>query len=335
MPTGRIATKWFGRASLLGAVMLATLPAAIDAVRADEFPVRPITVLVPFAPGGSSDIVMRLIAQKASESIKQPIVIENRPGAAGNVAALAIKNAPPDGYLLMMGHTGTHAINPSLYRDLKFDPIKDFQPITALIAFNNILVVPQVSPAKSVDELVALARSRPDGLSYGSQGVGTGGHLLGEMLARQSGAKFVHVPYRGIAPAVTDTVAGRMDLLFSSYISAAGHIESGRLRMLAIAGSERNPAIPQVPTMAEAGYPGVQMQQWFGLFAPAGTPAAVIGKLNAEFVKALQHDEVRGTLVQQLATVIAGTPEDFAVMIARDIGRLGQVVRDSGATVQD
>jgi tripartite-type tricarboxylate transporter receptor subunit TctC len=335
MPTGRIGTARSLCASLLGAVLLATLPAATNAVRADEFPVRPITVLVPFAPGGSSDIVMRLIAQKVSESVRQPIVIENRPGAAGNVAALAIKNAPPDGYVLMMGHTGTHAVNPSLYRDLKFDPVKDFQPITALIAFNNILVVPAASPARSVADLVALAKSKPDGLNYGSQGVGTGGHLLGEMLARQSGAKFVHVPYRGIAPAVTDTVAGRMDLLFSSYISAAGHIESGRLHMLAIAGSERHPGIAQVPTMAEAGFPDVQMQQWFGLFAPAGLAAPVLGKLNAEFVKALQHEDVRSTLVQQLATIIAGTPRDFAAIIARDIVRLGQVVRDSGATVQD
>jgi tripartite-type tricarboxylate transporter receptor subunit TctC len=339
MPAPEIPTKLVAAASYLsiltiGAALLGGA-AVIDNARADDFPSRPITVVVPFAPGGSSDIVMRLIAQKASESIRQPIVIENRPGAAGNVAALAIKNAPPDGYLLMMGHTGTHAINPSLYRDLKFDPIKDFQPITALIAFNNILVVPQASPARSVNELVALARSRPDGLSYGSQGIGTGGHLLGEMLARQSGAKFVHVPYRGVAPAVTDTVAGRMDLLFSSYISAAGHIESGRLRMLAIAGSERHPRIPQVPTMAEAGYPDVQMQQWFGLFAPAGTPAPVVGKLNAEFVKALHNDEVRNTLVQQLATIIGGTPEDFAALVARDIVRLGKVVKDSGATVQE
>jgi tripartite-type tricarboxylate transporter receptor subunit TctC len=316
-------------------VAAAALAVRTDAACADEFPSRPITVLVPFAPGGSSDIVMRLIAQKASESFRQPVVIENRPGAAGNVAALAVKNAAPDGYLLLMGHTGTHAVNPSLYRNLKFDPVKDFQPITALIAFNNILVVPAASPARLVSDLVALAKSKPDGLSYGSQGIGTGGHLLGEMLARQSGARFVHVPYRGIGPAVTDTVAGRMDLLFCSYISAAGHIESGRLRMLAIAGSERHPGIPQVPTMSEAGFPEVQMQQWFGLFAPAGAPPAVVARLNAEFVKALHHEEVRNSLVQQLATVIAGSPDAFAALIARDIARLGQVVKDSGAMVQD
>jgi tripartite-type tricarboxylate transporter receptor subunit TctC len=247
---------------------------------------------------------------------------------------MAIKNAPPDGYLLMMGHTGTHAINPSLYTDLKFDPVKDFQPITALIAFNNILVVPAASPAKSVAELVALAKTKPEGLSYGSQGIGTGGHLLGVLLARHAGIKLVHVPYRGIAPAVTDTVAGRMDLVFSSYLSAAGHIEAGRLRMLAIAGTKRHPRIPDVPTMPEAGYPDVQMQQWFGLFAPSGTPAPIVAKLNAEFVRALQSDEVSNKVSPQVAFVTPSTPEELGAMVKRDMIRLGQMVRESGAKVQ-
>ena len=313
------------------AFALLGLMLAMPAPCADDYPSRPITVIVPFPPGGSSDIVMRLVSQKVSESIKQPIVIDNRPGGAGNVAAMAIKNARPDGYLLMMGHTGTHAINPTLYGDLKFDPVKDFQPITALISFNNILVVPAASPAKSVGELVALARSKPEGLSYGSQGVGTGGHLLGELLAKHAQVKLVHVPYRGIAPAVTDTVAGRMDLLFSSYLSAAGHIEADRLRMLAIAGTQRHPSIPNIPTMPEAGFPDVQMQQWFGLFAPAGTPMPIVRKLNAEFVGALQSDEVKSKVLPQVAFVTPGTPEELGAMVARDMVRLGQVVRDSGA----
>ena len=313
---------------------LTLAPAASAQAQADDYPSRPITLIVPFPPGGSSDIVMRLVSKKVSDSLKQTIVIDNRPGGAGNVAALAIKNATPDGYLLMMGHTGTHAINPSLYGDLKFDPAKDFQPITPLISFNNILVVPEASPAKSVRELVALAKSKPDGLNYGSQGVGTGGHLLGELFAKSAGVKLVHVPYRGIAPAVTDTVAGRMDMLFSSYISSAPHIESGKLRMLAIAGTERHANIPNVPTMPEAGFPDVHMQQWFGLFAPAGTPVAIVRKLNAEFVRALQSDDVKDRVVPQVAFVIPGAPEDLAAMVARDIVRLGKVVKDSGATAQ-
>jgi tripartite-type tricarboxylate transporter receptor subunit TctC len=318
-------------AATIGLVLAAVAMPA----RADDYPSRPITLIVPFPPGGSSDIVMRLVASKVAESIKQPIVIENRSGAAGNVAAMAIKNAAPDGYLLMMGHTGTHAMNSALYKDLKFDPVKDFQPITALISFNNILVVPAASPAKSVAELVALAKTRPEGLSYGSQGVGTGGHLLGELFAKHAGIKLVHVPYRGIAPAVTDTVAGRMDLLFASYVSIGPHAETGALRMLAIASTERHPRIPDVPTMPEAGFPDVQMQQWFGLFGPAGLPAPIVAKLNAEFVKALRSDEVKDKMLPQVVFVIPGTPEELGAIVARDLVRLGQVVRESGAKAPD
>jgi tripartite-type tricarboxylate transporter receptor subunit TctC len=322
------------RLKIFGAVLIGALLAALPA-RADDYPSRPITILVPFPPGGSSDIVMRVVAHKVSESTGQTIIIENRPGAAGNVAAMAIKNAPPDGYLLMMGHTGTHAINPALYTDLKFDPVKDFTPITALIAFNNILVVPVASPAKTVAELVAYAKTKPQGLSYGSQGVGTGGHLLGVLFAKHAGINLVHVPYRGIAPAVTDTVAGRMDMLFASYVSMGGHVEGGRLRMLAIAGTQRHPRIPDVPTMPEAGYPDVQMQQWFGLFGPAGLPAPIVQKLNSEFVNALQSDEVKDRMLPQVVFVTPTTPDELGAMVKRDIARLGQVVRESGAKPPD
>ncbi|MBI3435902.1 MAG: tripartite tricarboxylate transporter substrate binding protein [Proteobacteria bacterium] len=322
------------QAALIYGTLALTAAPIVAFAQTDAYPSRPVTLIVPFPPGGSSDIVMRLVGRRVSESIKQTIVIENRPGGAGNVAAMAIKNAPPDGYLLMMGHAGTHAINPSLYADLKFDPIKDFAPITALISFNNILVVPQSSPARSVAELVAYGKSKPEGLNYGSQGVGTSGHLLGELFAHHAGVKLTHVPYRGIAPAVTDTVAGRMDMLFSSYLSAAGNIESGKLRMLAIAGTQRHPRIPDIVTMPEAGFPEVQMQQWFGLFAPANTPAPIIAKLNEEFVKALQSDELKNRVLPQVASLIPGTPEDLSQLVARDIVRLGKVVRESGARVQ-
>jgi tripartite-type tricarboxylate transporter receptor subunit TctC len=320
-------------ARLVAAVGVA-LAALASPTLADDYPSRPITIVVPFPPGGSSDIVMRLVSHKVSQSTGQTIIIENRPGAAGNVAAMAIKNAPPDGYLLMMGHTGTHAINASLYPDLKFDPVKDFQPITALISFNNILMVPAASPAKSVADLVAFAKTKPEGLSYGSQGIGTGGHLLGVLFAKHAGIKLVHVPYRGIAPAVTDTVAGRMDMLFASYVSVGPHVEAGRLRMLAIASSERHPKIPNVPTVAEAGFPDVQMQQWFGLFAPAGTPMPIVKKLNAEFVKALQSEDVKSQMLSQVVFVIPGTPEELGAMVKRDIVRLGEVVRASGAKAE-
>ena len=314
----------------LVAAGLTVLPA-----RAENYPSRPITIIVPFPPGGSSDIVMRLVASKASDTLKQPIIIENRPGAAGNVAAITIKNAPPDGYLLMLGHTGTHAINPTLYGDLKFDPVKDFAPITGLVTFNNILNVPAASPAKTVSELVAFAKTKPEGLTYGSQGVGTGGHLLGVLLAKHAGINLIHVPYRGIAPAVTDTVAGRMDMLFAGYLSSGSHVEAGRLRLLAIAGSKRHLRLPDLPTMAEAGYPEVQMEQWFGLFAPAMTPTSIVQKLNAEFVTALQTAEVRDRMLPQVFSLMATTPDELGAIVARDIVRLGQVVKDSGAKAPD
>jgi tripartite-type tricarboxylate transporter receptor subunit TctC len=319
---------------LLAAAVAATC-LATPSMAADNYPSRPITIIVPFQPGGSSDVIMRLVASKASETLKQTIIIENRPGAAGNVAAIAVKNAPPDGYLLMLGHTGTHAINATLYDDLKFDPIKDFTPITGLVTFNNILHVPAASPAKTVAELVAYAKTKPDGLSYGSQGVGTGGHLLGVMFGKQAGIKLVHVPYRGVAPAVTDMVAGRVDLLFAGYLTSGPHVQAGRLRLLAIASGERHPRLPDVPTTAEAGYPDLRMDQWFALFAPANTPAPIVRKLNTEFVKALQSSEVREKVLAQVFSVMPTTPEELSAIVARDIQRLGQVVKESGAKAPD
>jgi tripartite-type tricarboxylate transporter receptor subunit TctC len=325
--------KFLRSGLLLAAAMIGVVLAA--PLRADDYPTRPITIIVPFPPGGSSDVVMRLVASKAAEALKQPIIIENRAGAAGNVAAMAIKNAQPDGYLLMMGHTGSHAINATLYSDLKFDPVKDFAPITGLLSFNNILTVPAASPAKTPAELVAYAKTKPEGLTYGSQGVGTGGHLLGVLLAKHAGINLLHVPYRGIAPAVTDAVAGRMDMMFAAYLSTGPQVDAGKLRLLAIAGSQRHPRLPDLPTMPEAGFPEVQMQQWFGLFAPAKTPAAIVQKLNAEFVKALRTEEVRDKIVPQVAFVIPTTPDELGALVARDIVRLGQVVKDSGAKAPD
>jgi tripartite-type tricarboxylate transporter receptor subunit TctC len=296
-----------------------------------DFPSRPITIVVPFTPGGSADVLMRLVGQKLSESVRQPVLLDNRAGGGGNVGALAVKLAPPDGYTLFMAHTGTHAVNVTLYPDLKFDPIKDFQPITTLISFPSILVVPATSPAKMLAEFVALAKTKPGGLSYASQGVGASGHLLGEMLARDVGATMVHIPYRGVAPAITDLIAGRVDFLFSSPISAFAYIEDGRLRTLAITGEARSATFPDVATMAELGFPNLQLLTWFGIVGPAGIPAPVVTKLNAEFVKAAHSEAVTRMLESQATEVFTSTPEAFGVLMARDIVRLGKVVRESGA----
>lgn len=297
---------------------------------ADNFPSRPITIVVPYPPGGGSDPPMRLIAQKAAVDLGQPIVIDNRAGGAGNVGALAVKQAPPDGYTLFMGHVGTHAINVALFPDLRFNPSKDFSPITVLYSFPTILVVPARSPARSVAELAALVKEQPGKLTYASQGIGAGGHLMGEMFKSRLGVPIIHVPYRGAAPAVTDLLAGRVDMMFVSYFAAGPHIESGALRVLAIASSKRMDVLPKTPTMTEAGYPGLELDVWFGLLAPVGTPEPVVTQLNAAFVKATRDPEVAKLIASQVAEVKTGSPRDFSELIVFDTERLGKVIREGG-----
>ncbi len=256
-----------------GLVLLAGLTGA-SLAQTDNYPSRTITLIVPFPPGGSADTVIRPVAQKVSDSLKQTIVIDNRPGGGGNIAALATKQAAPDGYTLFLTNMGVMSINPILFPDMRVDPIKDFQPITPIISFPHILVVPGDSPVKSLSDLVALAKSKSGGLSFGSQGVGSGGQILGEMFKGRVGAPMVHVPYRGAAPAATDLMAGRIDFLFTSYISIGEQAAAGKVRIIAIGGAKRVDAAPNIPTMAEAGFPGVEMDMWHGMVAPAGTPDA-------------------------------------------------------------
>lgn len=316
------------------ALLMPTASAGVSLAQTDNYPSRTITLLVPFPPGGSADTVIRPIAQKVAASLGQTIVIDNRSGAGGNVAALATKQAAPDGYTLFLANMGTLAVNPSLYADLRFDPVKDFQPITPIISFPHILIVPADSPAKSVAELAALAKSKPGGLSFGSQGVGSGGQILGEMFKQRVATPMVHVPYRGAGPAVTDVMAGRMDFLFTSYISAGEQAKAGKLRMLAIAGKKRSDAAPGVPIMAEAGFPGLDLEMWHGMVAPAGTPAPIVKKLNDEFIKASRSPDIARIVGQQATDLLLSTPNEFSKMIAADTERLGKVIRDTGIKLQ-
>jgi tripartite-type tricarboxylate transporter receptor subunit TctC len=317
------------RSVILGASAAGLVWAGARA-QTEAFPSRPITIQVPYTPGASSDTLMRLVGAKVSESVKQPVVIENRSGGGGTVAALAVKNSPPDGYTLFMGHSGTHVFTPVLFpKEMKFDPLADFALVTPLIAFPTILVVPTAHPAKSVADLLALARRKEGGLTYASQGVGNTAHLIGEMFKARAGIALTHVPYRGVAPALTDLVAGRVDLMFSSYLSAGPFVEGGRLRMLAIAADKRSPRLPDLPTMAEAGAPGVGIDTWFGIMAPRQTPPAVVTKLNAEFVKAMNTEEVRKMVLPQVADIIASTPAAFAKMIESDIARVEALVKEA------
>ncbi len=320
------------RACLL-ALSLVVAP-AMAVAQTDSFPSRPITIVVPFPPGGSSDVVTRLVAQKFADNLKANVVIQNSGGGGGVPAALAFKQATPDGYTLFLANNGLFAIMPAMTADIRFDPVKDFQPVTPLFAFPSVLVVPAGSPARNAKDLVALAKSKPTGLNYASQGVGSGGHILGEMLRLNSGAPLVHVPYRGAGPAVVDLAAGNVDLLFSSYVSAIGQVQAGKLRVLGWTSTKRSPALPDVPTMAEAGYPGTELEVWQGIVAPLGTPPAIVRKLNEEFIKAAHAPDVVRKVAEQAVEMYTTTPEAMTKLIASDVDRLGKVVRDAGIKVQ-
>jgi tripartite-type tricarboxylate transporter receptor subunit TctC len=318
--------------TLLVLLSLITAPAAL--AQTDNYPSRPITIIVPFPPGGSSDTVTRLVAAKLAENLKANVVIDNRGGGGGVPAAISAKQMAPDGYTLFLSNNGLFAIMPALNPDIRFDPVKDFQPITPLFVFPSVLVVPSASPARNVKELVELAKSKPGGLNYASQGVGSGGHILGEMLRLNSKAPFVHVPYRGAGPAVQDLAAGNVDLLFSSYVSAIGQVQAGKLRVLGWTASKRSPALPDVPTMAEAGVPGVELEIWQGIMGPPGMAPALVRKLNEEFVKAAKAPEVVSKVAAQAVEMTTSSPQDFAKLLASDIERLGKVIRDAGIKPQ-
>jgi tripartite-type tricarboxylate transporter receptor subunit TctC len=289
---------------------------------------------VPFPPGGSADTVIRPIAQKMADSMKATIVIDNRPGAAGNVAAFTTKQAASDGYTLFLTNMSVMAINPLIQPDLRFDPVKDFTPITPIISFPHVLIVPAESPAKTVAELAAYAKSKPGGLSFASQGVGSGGQILGEMFKSRVGAPMVHVPFRGAAPGVTEVMANRIDFFFTSYISAGEQAKGGKVRIIAIGGKNRTDAAPGIPTMAEVGYPGIEMDMWHGMVAPAGTPAPIIKRLNEEFIKAARSPDIARIVSVQATDLALMSPEEFSRMIASDAERMAKVIRDAGVKLQ-
>ena len=316
-------------ASLLGAVAAAGV--LTQQAQAQSYPAKPITVIGPFPPGASSDIMMRIVAQKFAENVGQTMILDNRPGGGGATAAVAVKNAAPDGYTLMQVNLGSHAANTVLVDNLPYDPIRDFRPIGLMWIFPSVLAVPAASPAKSVSDLVALARAKPGGLNYGSQGVGSGGHILGAMFKSASGAPMVHVPFKGSAQAVIDLVAGRLDFLFSAYASASGQVRDGRLRLLATTSQTRLAPLPEVPTMAEAGYGGVDLDTWFGMAAPAGTPDAVVQKMQAELEKVVRSPDVIAKMADQGIQAASSSSAAFGALIARDIGRLGALVKELGA----
>jgi tripartite-type tricarboxylate transporter receptor subunit TctC len=300
---------------------------------AQEYPNRPIRLIIPYAAGGSVTAIVRTIGERIAKSLGQPVVVENRGGAGGNIGSAEVARAAPDGYTLLLGTISTHAINPSLYRHLAFDALKDFTPVTLLGMLPNVLVVNANAPYHTVSELVAYAKAHPGKLSFASPSVGTTAHLSGEQLKAAAGIDMVHVPYKGGAPALTDLIGGNVQLMFSDIGTARQHIRTGRLRALAVSSAERSPLLPEVPTMAEAGWRDIELAGWNGIFAPARTPAPIVERLNREIVAALNTKEVRDILVEQGLQPQGMSPSEFAAFVRQQNTKLGALVKATGATV--
>lgn len=314
---------------LLFSAFAACLP---HGVQAQSYPAKPIRMLIGYPPGGGVDIVARQIGPKYGEQLGQPIVIDNRPGAAGNIASDLLAKAPADGYVLMMS-TPSVTINPSLYAKVGFDPIRDFAPITMVGVTPLILVVHPSLPAKSVKDLVALAKARPGQLLYSSGGNGSAAHLAGELLKSVTGTSIVHVPFKGAPPSMVALIGGEVHFTFGALTSTLPHVKSGRLRMLAVTSAQRSAFVPDLPTVSEAGISGYDVTQWYGLFAPAQTPAAIIAKLNSDLIRILDLPDVKAQMAALSLEIMTGTPQQFAAFVKSELVKWAKVVKESNMRV--
>jgi tripartite-type tricarboxylate transporter receptor subunit TctC len=292
---------------------------AAAATHADDYPSHPIRLIVPYAAGGGADSVARVIAKRVSETIGQAIVIENRSGAGSIIGTEFVNKSDPDGYTLLLGQSGPISINPAVYKNLPYDPVKDFAPVTMTTSYPYIMVVSATLGVKTLQEFVALAKRKPGELNYGTTGVGAANHLVTELFDSRAGIKMTHIPYRGTALAVTDLLAGQVQMVFADPISALSQINAGSLIALAVTSKERSPVAPAVPTISESGYPGFDAIAWHGILAPANTPRAIINKLNAEIVAALKDLETKALLEKQAMQTVGSSPEAFASFIKQDI----------------
>jgi tripartite-type tricarboxylate transporter receptor subunit TctC len=296
-----------------------------------NYPAKAIRYVVPFPAGGPLDIVARAIGQELTKAWSQPVIIDNRPGAGGNIGADLVAKAPADGYTILMGAVSTHAINVTLYGKLPYDPIKDFAPITLITSVPNVLVVHPSLPVKNVKDLIALAKARPGQLNFASGSTGSAGHLAGELFDSMAGVEMTHVPYKGAAPAVIDLLGGHVSLMFDNLASALPNIKAGRVRALAVTTLKRSPLLPQLPTISEAGLRGFDISTWFGIFAPAATPPDVVAKLNTEIVRILHTQDMKERLAVLGAEPIGNKPDEFAAFIKAEIPKYAKVIKASGA----
>jgi len=314
------------------ALLLATASAAED--RAQPYPSRPIRLVVPFPPGGSTDILSRALGQKLAEGLGQPVVIDNRPGAGGSIGSEAAAKAAPDGYTLVMGQLGPLAVSPAIYKNLPYDPVKSFAPVSLMAIVPSVLVVNPQVPAASAAELIAYARANPGKLTYGSAGSGSTSHLTTEYFKLATGTDILHVPYKGVGPMLTDLISGQLSMGINGAPAVMAHVNSGRLRALAVTGLTRLPSLPQIPTLDQSGVKGFDASGWYGIVAPAGTPGAIVAKLNAEIRRIMQTPDLRARLDNEGAIPAAGSPEEFGAFIASEIARWAAVLKRAGIEAQ-
>jgi tripartite-type tricarboxylate transporter receptor subunit TctC len=323
-----------GRRAALSLAATLALSTPHAAAAADAYPAKPIRFVVAFPPGGGTDIIARSIAQKLSERLEQQVVVDNRPGAGGNIGTDIVAKSAPDGYTMLMGSAGPLAINASLFAKMPFDPVRDLAPVTLAASTPNVLVVHPSLKAATVNELIALARTRPGEINFASSGHGTPAHLAGELFNSMAGVKLVHVPYKGTAPALADLLGGQVQLMFSTMPPALPHVKDGKLRALAVTSRKRSRATPDLPTVDEAALPGFEANTWHGVVLPAGTPPAIIARLNREIVAILHLHDIVERLSSQGAEALGSTPEEFAAYIRSETLKWAKVVRDSGAKAE-
>jgi len=301
---------------------------AFPAFGQEKYPSKPVRVIVPFAPGGSTDIFARLIGERLSAAFAQPVTIENRSGAGGNIGADAVAKAAPDGYTLLMATTGVMAINNALYKSMTYDAAKDLEPVIFVASISNVLAVPADLPARSVKELVALAKAKPGSLTFASSGAGSSTHLSAELFKSLTGVEIEHVPFKGSGQALIDVIAGRVSMIFDNMPSALPHIKSGKLRALGVTGPQRSSALAEVPTIAEAGVPGYDSLSWSGIAAPAGTPKGTIAQLNRAIDAILANPDMRAKLAEQGGEAIGGPPERFAAHVRAEREKWSRLIRE-------
>jgi tripartite-type tricarboxylate transporter receptor subunit TctC len=313
---------------LAAAIICATFLSLAGAARAQQaFPVKPIRVIVPNPPGGATDVLARIIAEELTPRFGKQVVVENRPGASGTIGSNVVAKAVPDGYNMVMGHAASHATSPSMYRNLPYDPISDFAPVTLVANVTNVIILHPSIPAKSVKELVALAKARPGQLVFGSGGPGAITHLAGELFKQTAGVNLIHVAYKGSSQAMADLLGGHISLMFENLPGAIGQIKAGRLRALAVLGHKRSGAVPNLPTIAEAGLPGSEADSWFGLFTTAGTPKDIVERLNREVVAVIRKPDIQSRMAGVGAEPVGSSPEDFGKLVRSEKDKWAKVIK--------